>query len=175
MADKPEKTQSFEKALARLEEIAAEMESGELGLEKMVAAFEEGQKLVKLCSSKLNEVEKKIEMLVKKSDGPSARNRSPARKVESGGCQNRGGGVEHTACCVPVAQLDRASDYGSEGYRFNSCQVRHSPATHAHDFSSPGELDAVLFSAWDNPIVDSFFRRGEPRGGTGAHGQPTRL
>jgi exodeoxyribonuclease VII small subunit len=35
----------------------------------MVAAFEEGQKLVKLCSSKLNEVEKKIEMLVKKPDG----------------------------------------------------------------------------------------------------------
>jgi exodeoxyribonuclease VII small subunit len=68
-ADKTEKTQSFEKALERLEEIAAAMESGELGLEKMVAAFEEGQKLVKLCSSKLNEVEKKIEMLVKKSDG----------------------------------------------------------------------------------------------------------
>ena len=69
MAEKTEKAQSFEKALARLEEIAAEMESGELGLEKMVAAFEEGQKLVKLCSSKLNEVEKKIEMLVKNSDG----------------------------------------------------------------------------------------------------------
>ena len=63
MADKPEKTQSFEKALARLEEIAAEMESGELGLEKMVAAFEEGQKLVKLCSSKRNEGEKKSEQL----------------------------------------------------------------------------------------------------------------
>ena len=69
MAEKADKAPSFEKALARLEEIAAEMESGELGLEKMVAAFEEGQKLVKLCSSKLNEVEKKIEMLVKKSDG----------------------------------------------------------------------------------------------------------
>ena len=69
MADKTEKAQSFEKALARLEEIAAEMESGELGLEKMVAAFEEGQKLVKLCSSKLNEVEKKIEQLVKNADG----------------------------------------------------------------------------------------------------------
>ena len=68
-AEKAEKVQSFEKALARLEEIAAEMEGGELGLEKMVAAFEEGQKLVKHCSSKLNEVEKKIEMLVKKSDG----------------------------------------------------------------------------------------------------------
>jgi exodeoxyribonuclease VII small subunit len=64
-----DKPQSFEKALARLEEIAAAMERGDLGLEKMVEAFEEGQKLVKLCSSKLNEVEKKIEMLVKKSDG----------------------------------------------------------------------------------------------------------
>ena len=55
MADKAEKPQSFEKALARLEEIAAEMESGELGLEKMVAAFDE--------------VEKKIEQLVKNADG----------------------------------------------------------------------------------------------------------
>ena len=69
MAEKTEKAQTFEKALARLEEIAAEMESGELGLEKMVAAFEEGQKLVKLCSTKLNEVEKKIELLVKNADG----------------------------------------------------------------------------------------------------------
>ena len=69
MAEKTEKAQTFEKALARLEEIAAEMESGDLGLEKMVAAFEEGQKLVKLCSSKLNEVEKKIEQLVKNADG----------------------------------------------------------------------------------------------------------
>ena len=72
MAEKADKAPSFEKALARLEEIAAEMEGGELGLEKMVAAFEEGQKLVKLCSSKLNEVEKKIEMLVKKADGSIA-------------------------------------------------------------------------------------------------------
>ncbi|HOE00041.1 MAG TPA: exodeoxyribonuclease VII small subunit [Kiritimatiellia bacterium] len=48
------------------------MESGKLGLEKMVAAFEEGQKLVKLCSSKLNEVERKIELLVKKADGTVA-------------------------------------------------------------------------------------------------------
>ena len=68
-AEKKEKAQSFEKALERLEEIAAAMESGDLGLEKMVAAFEEGQKLVKLCSSKLNEVEKKIEILVKQADG----------------------------------------------------------------------------------------------------------
>ena len=26
---------------------------------------------------------------------------------------------------APVAQLDRASDYGSEGCKFESCRVRH--------------------------------------------------
>ena len=72
MTEKTTKTQSFEEALTRLEKIAVEMESGTLGLEKMVAAFEEGQKLVKLCSSKLNEVERKIELLVKKADGTVA-------------------------------------------------------------------------------------------------------
>ena len=60
----PPQSLGFETALARLETIASQMESGQLGLEDMVKAFEEGQKLVKACSSKLNEVEKRIEMLV---------------------------------------------------------------------------------------------------------------
>jgi len=59
--------QSFEKSLERLEKIVEEMESGNLGLEKLMAHFEEGQTLVKSCGGKLNEVEKKIEMLVEKS------------------------------------------------------------------------------------------------------------
>jgi exodeoxyribonuclease VII small subunit len=73
MAEKQsDKGLSFEKALARLEAIVAEMEGGELSLEKMMAYFEEGTGLVKHCSQKLNEVEKKIEILVKKGDGVSA-------------------------------------------------------------------------------------------------------
>ncbi|MFH0954013.1 MAG: exodeoxyribonuclease VII small subunit [Verrucomicrobiota bacterium] len=59
---------SFEKALARLEQIVAEMEGGKLSLEKMVAYFEEGTELVKYCTEKLNEVERKIEILAKKGD-----------------------------------------------------------------------------------------------------------
>ncbi|MEI6516216.1 MAG: exodeoxyribonuclease VII small subunit [bacterium] len=59
---------SFEKALARLETIVEEMESGTLSLEDMMARFEEGQKLVKLCSTKLNQVERRIEILVKEGD-----------------------------------------------------------------------------------------------------------
>jgi exodeoxyribonuclease VII small subunit len=61
-----EKTVDFEKSLERLETIIEEMESGELSLEQMIKHFEEGSKLVTLCSGKLNEVEQKIEKLVKK-------------------------------------------------------------------------------------------------------------
>jgi exodeoxyribonuclease VII small subunit len=59
----------FEASLERLETIVAEMESGELSLEAMIQHFEEGQKLMKLCGRKLNEVEKKIEKLVQDEDG----------------------------------------------------------------------------------------------------------
>jgi len=59
-------TQSFEQALTRLEQIVADMEGGQLSLEKMISHFEEGNRLVKYCTAKLNEVEKKIEQLVTK-------------------------------------------------------------------------------------------------------------
>jgi exodeoxyribonuclease VII small subunit len=62
------KEQSFEKSLARLEKIVAEMEGGSLSLEDMISRFEEGQALIQFCSKKLNEVERKIEVLVKKGE-----------------------------------------------------------------------------------------------------------
>jgi exodeoxyribonuclease VII small subunit len=64
MAEK--KSADFESSLGRLEELVDEMESGELSLEGMIKHFEEGSKLVGLCTKKLNEVEQKIEKLVKK-------------------------------------------------------------------------------------------------------------
>lgn len=60
------KSTNFESSLGRLEELVAEMESGDLSLEGMITHFEEGSKLVGLCTKKLNEVEQKIEKLVKK-------------------------------------------------------------------------------------------------------------
>ena len=59
---------AFEKALARLEKIVAEMEAGKLPLEEMIGRFEEGQTLIRFCTKKLNEVERKIEVLVKKGE-----------------------------------------------------------------------------------------------------------
>ena len=73
MADKDrESAQTFEKALSRLEVLVREMEGGNLGLDKMMGLFEEGTQLVAFCSKQLNEVEKKIEILVKKGSDVSA-------------------------------------------------------------------------------------------------------
>jgi len=57
---------TFEKALERLESIVTDLESGKIDLEKMIERFEEGQKLVGFCTRKLNEVERRIEILVNK-------------------------------------------------------------------------------------------------------------
>ena len=62
-----DKQPCFEKSLERLETIVQEMESGTLSLDKMMKDFEEGMGLVKFCNEKLNEVEHKIEILVKKN------------------------------------------------------------------------------------------------------------
>ena len=67
IAKKDDKQPGFEKSLERLETIVREMEGGEISLDKMMKDFEEGMTLVKLCSAKLNEVERKIEILVKKN------------------------------------------------------------------------------------------------------------
>lgn len=55
---------SFEVSVKRLEQIVAEMEEGALSLDDMIARFEEGQALIKACSAKLNEVEKKVEKII---------------------------------------------------------------------------------------------------------------
>lgn len=62
----PENEATFEESLTKLETIVREMEGSELGLDKMVEHFEAGSKLIKTCTAKLNEVEHKIEKLVKK-------------------------------------------------------------------------------------------------------------
>lgn len=71
----------FEDALKRLEELATQMESGKLGLEDMVKAFEEGQTLIKACSSKLADVERRIDILVKNPDGTLAETPLPPQET----------------------------------------------------------------------------------------------
>jgi exodeoxyribonuclease VII small subunit len=53
----------FEKSLNRLEEIVAQIENTSLDLDKALELFKEGNELVKICSSKLSEAKKKIEII----------------------------------------------------------------------------------------------------------------
>ncbi len=63
------KTESFEDALERLEGIVQRMESGDLTLEDSLGLFEEGVRLTRVCSQRLDEAEKKIEMLTRDEQG----------------------------------------------------------------------------------------------------------
>lgn len=55
--------------MSRLEKLVDEMESGDLPLEEILQKYEEGNRLVKLCAARLNEAEKRIEVLMKEKDG----------------------------------------------------------------------------------------------------------
>jgi exodeoxyribonuclease VII small subunit len=64
-----QKKLSFETALKELELIAGRLEDGSLGLEESIAEFERGIKLSRYCQQKLEEAERKIEILQKGEDG----------------------------------------------------------------------------------------------------------
>ena len=63
---------TFEKALARLEEIVRSMESGSAPLDKSLSLFEEGVGLVKFCTSELDSAEQKVKILQKSAGGEMA-------------------------------------------------------------------------------------------------------
>jgi len=69
MARKETTGQSYEAALEDIERIVEQLESGELSLEDSLAIFEKGVGLTKYCYQKLDEVEKKIEVLTKDREG----------------------------------------------------------------------------------------------------------
>lgn len=57
----------FEKSLAELEQIVAQMESGELSLDESLKQFERGVVLARSCQQALQAAEQKVEILLKKS------------------------------------------------------------------------------------------------------------
>jgi len=59
----------YEEALNRLEHITVQLEKGDLTLDEALTFFEEGIKLVKICSKMLDEAEGKIQVLTKDLEG----------------------------------------------------------------------------------------------------------
>ncbi len=63
------KNQSFEEMLKRLEEIVRALDNVETPLDTSLALFEEGAKLVRLCTDKLDAAQQKVTQLTTGSDG----------------------------------------------------------------------------------------------------------
>ena len=60
---------TFEESMARLEEIVRTLEGGNATLDESLKLYEEGSALVRVCSSKLDDAEKKIKLLNVTADG----------------------------------------------------------------------------------------------------------
>lgn len=63
----------FEEALEKLEEIVRKMEEGEMTLEESLKAFEEGIRLSRLCAKKLDEADRRVDLLLREEGGLTTR------------------------------------------------------------------------------------------------------
>ena len=63
------KPKTFETSLEELERIVRELEQGELTLEKSLELFEQGVKLSRECQERLNQAERRIEILMRDNQG----------------------------------------------------------------------------------------------------------
>ncbi len=63
MSGKAHKTQTFEAAMAELEKLVAEMESGKLALDDSLAAYKRGAELAAFCRSRLDDAQQQVKVL----------------------------------------------------------------------------------------------------------------
>lgn len=60
---------SFEQAMEKLEQIVARLENGDVPLETAIELFQEGMQLSRLCGGKLEQIERKVELLIESEQG----------------------------------------------------------------------------------------------------------
>lgn len=63
------KQPSFEQAIAKLEDIVEQIESGEVGLEQAIERYEQGQQLIKRCQGILDKAQRRIAELTEDAEG----------------------------------------------------------------------------------------------------------
>lgn len=66
-------TEKFETSLKKLEDVVRRLEGGSLSLEDSLKAFEEGVRHASFCAKKLDEAERRVEVLLKRKDGTFTR------------------------------------------------------------------------------------------------------
>lgn len=65
----PQPDMNFETAFARLEAILEKMNSGNVSLDESLKLYEEADALIGMCGKRLNDAERKIEILIKNRNG----------------------------------------------------------------------------------------------------------
>lgn len=78
-----QKNQTFENSLSALEKIVRRLEEGDLSLEESLKLFEDGVKLSRECQERLNQAERRIEVLLKDEDGNPALQAIEAQDLRS--------------------------------------------------------------------------------------------
>ncbi|PKN06613.1 MAG: exodeoxyribonuclease VII small subunit [Deltaproteobacteria bacterium HGW-Deltaproteobacteria-1] len=66
--------EKFEDALEKLENIVRDMERGEMPLDSVLKSFEEGIRLIRFCSAKLDETQRRVEQLLEKENSLQIKN-----------------------------------------------------------------------------------------------------
>ncbi len=79
---------NFEEAMQKLEKITQDLEEGNLPLEESLKKFEEGMRLVNFCEKKLEEVEKRIRILIKEEDKLRLESWQPVEEKEENKSDN---------------------------------------------------------------------------------------
>jgi exodeoxyribonuclease VII small subunit len=90
-AAKPKK---FEEELTDLEQIVGQIDAGELSLEESIVAFERGVALVRSLNHKLDEIERKVEVLIKTAQGDLKSLPFEAGAGEAGDAESGEGGAQ---------------------------------------------------------------------------------
>ena len=85
-----EQPKTFEASLEALEQIVRELERGDLPLEKSLELFEQGIGLSRQCQERLNQAERRIEVLLRDNPGRPVVNAFEGSKVisEEGGSES---------------------------------------------------------------------------------------
>lgn len=64
-----QKSKTFEEAMVELEKIVQKLEKGELPIDESIEYFQKGVELSRYCSKKLDEIERRITILIEKENG----------------------------------------------------------------------------------------------------------
>jgi exodeoxyribonuclease VII small subunit len=101
MAKNKEQEQSFESSLASLERIVANLESGDLPLERALELFEEGVALARRCQAQLGDAERKVETLLRERGEIKVAPFEPSKDMPAGAAE-----TPHALSATNVASIN---------------------------------------------------------------------